>query len=111
MRIEDLEVFKNVPFLVWVKDEHWRYLWGNQAICDLAGENVVGKKDSELVWKASAAALVKNDEAVLASGKTHYTHERVDHSEHGEATLSVCKWLDDLDGRRLVFGISFVIPG
>jgi hypothetical protein len=55
--------------------------------------------------------LVKNDKDVLASGKPHYIHERVDHSDHGKATLSVCKWVDDLDGRRLVFGISFVIPG
>ena len=52
-----------------------------------------------------------NQRGRLASGKPHYMHERVDHSEHGKATLSVCKWVDDLDGRRLVFGISFVIPG
>jgi len=111
MRLDDLKVFQHVPFLVWVKDEEWRYLWGNQAICDLAGGDVAGKKDSELVWKANAEALIKNDRHVLATGKPHYIHERVDHSEHGKATLSVCKWVDDLDGRRLVFGISFVIPG
>ena len=111
MKIEDLEAFKHVPFLCWVKDEEWRYLWGNKAICDLAGEDVTGKKDDELVWKKNAAALVANDEDVLKTGKPHFMNERVDHSEHGKATLSVCKWVDDLDGRRLVFGISFVIPG
>lgn len=111
MQTKDLEAFRHVPFLVWVKDEEWRYLWGNEAICDLAGENVVGKKDAELTWKADAAALVKNDEHVLATGKPHFIHERVAHSEHGNATLSVCKWVGDLEGRRLVFGISFVIPG
>ena len=111
MQIKDLEAFENVPFLVWVKDEDWRYLWGNRAICDLAGENVVGKRDSELVWKANAEALVKNDREVLETGKTDFVHEVVDHSEHGKATLSVCKWVDELDGRKLVFGISFVIPG
>jgi PAS domain-containing protein len=110
MQIKDLEIFNQMPFLFWVKDEEWRYLWGNRAICDLAGEDVVGKKDSELVWKANAAALVKNDEDVMASGKPHYIHELVNHSDVGKATLSVCKWVDDLDGRRLVFGISFVIP-
>jgi PAS domain-containing protein len=111
VEIRDLEAFQDVPFLCWVKDEDWRYLWGNRAICDLAGENVIGKKDSELVWKANAEALVRNDEDVLASGKVHFIHEKVDHSEHGTASLSVCKWVDELDGRRLVFGISFVIPG
>ena len=111
MKIAELEAFRHVPFLVWVKDEDWRYLWGNDAINQLAGENVIGKLDNDLVWKANAEALVKNDEEVLATGQPHYIHERVDHSDHGKATLSVCKWVDDLEGRRLVFGISFVIPG
>jgi PAS domain-containing protein len=110
MKLKDLEAFEDAPFLCWVKDEEWRYLWGNRAICDLAGENVAGKKDADLVWKADSGALVKNDEEVQASGKPHFIHELVNHSEHGKATLSVCKWVDDLDGRRLVFGISFVIP-
>ena len=110
MQIKDLEAFQDVPFLCRFKDEEWRYLWGNRAICDLAGENVVGKKDSELVWKANAEALVRNDKDVLESGQTDYIHEKVDHSEHGQAILSVCNWVGDLDGRRLVFGISFVIP-
>ena len=111
MRVEDLEAFRDVPFLVWVKDEQWRYLWGNRAICALAGEDVVGKRDDELAWKANAEALVKDDEEVLTSGKPRYLHEHVEHSEHGKATLSVCKWVDELDGGKRVFGISFVIPG
>jgi len=111
MQVNDLAAFENVPFLAWVKDEDWRYLWGNRAISDLAGESVIGKLDSELAWKADAEALVRNDKEVLASGEPHYIIEQVAHSSHGKATLSVCKWVDDLDGRRLVFGISFVIPG
>ena len=111
MQIDDLKAFDDVPFLCWVKDEDWRYLWGNKAICDLAGEDVTGKHDDELVWKENAEALVANDKDVMASGKPHYMNERVDHSEHGKATVSVCKWVDELDGRRLVFGISFIIPG
>ena len=111
MKVEDLEAFEGAPFLCWVKDEEWRYLWGNKAICELAGEDVTGKKDDELIWKENAEALVANDKNVLETGKPHFMNERVDHSEYGKATLSVCKWVDDLDGRRLVFGISFVIPG
>ena len=106
-------VHRNVslPFLFWVKDEEWRYLWGNQAICDFAGEDVVGKSDRELKWKADAKGLVQNDQEVLASGQAHYYHEHVAHSELGDAMLSVCKWVDELEGRKLVFGVSFVIPG
>lgn len=111
MKFRDLKAFEGVPFLVWVKDEDCRYLWGNRAICDLAGRDVMGKKDSELIWKANADALVRNDEDVLASGQPHYYHEVVDHSDHGKATLSVCKWVDELDGRRFVFGVSFIVPG
>jgi PAS domain-containing protein len=110
MQIKDLEAFQNVPFLVWVKDEEWRYLWGNRAICNLAGEDVTGKLDSELAWKADANVLVRDDKDVLESGEPLFIHELVKHSDHGKATLSVCKWVDELDGRRLVFGISFVIP-
>ncbi|MEM7224693.1 MAG: PAS domain-containing protein [Pseudomonadota bacterium] len=111
MNLKDLEAFQDVPFLYWVKDENWRYLWGNKAICALAGENVVGKTDADLAWKAVAEALVQNDREVMATGQPHYMHERVDHSSHGASTLSVCKWRDELEGRQLVFGISFIIPG
>jgi PAS domain-containing protein len=90
----DLEAFRDAPFLCWIKDEEWRYLWGNRAICGLAGEDVAGKTDDELIWKANAEVLVKNDKDVLASGKSHYIHERVDHSEHATAILSVCKSVD-----------------
>ncbi|MGI9523986.1 MAG: PAS domain-containing protein [Hyphomicrobiaceae bacterium] len=110
MQSKDLEAFRNVPFLVWVKDDNWRYIWGNGAIDELAGERVVGKKDSELAWKAHAEALVKNDEEVLTSGRPHFMHERVDHSEHGKASLNVCKWVDEFNGQSRVFGISFIIP-
>jgi PAS domain-containing protein len=110
MQTKDLEAFQDVPFLLWAKGEESRYLWGNKAICALAGESVIGKKDSDLIWKGDAETLVKDDKEVLATGKPRYFHERVDHPEHGKATLSVCKWVDELDGRRLVFGISFIAP-
>ena len=110
MELKDLEAFQNVPFLSWVKDGELRYLWGNQAFCDLAGEKVVGKKDEDLVWKDNAEVMVANDMAVLESGKPHYLKERANHPEHGEAIYSVCKWVDSLDGRTAVLGIAILIP-
>ncbi|MEM7025325.1 MAG: hypothetical protein AAF637_22460, partial [Pseudomonadota bacterium] len=82
---------------------------GNKAISALAGENVIGKSDHDLVWHENADALVAVDKDVLRTGKTHYLHEYVSHSVHGKSTLNVCKFIGDLDGRRLVFGISFII--
>jgi len=43
MRAKDLEIFNQMPFLFWVKDEEGVYIWGNQAISDLAGRDVVEK--------------------------------------------------------------------
>jgi len=40
-----------------------------------------------------------------------FVREDVDHSKRGRASLSVCKWADDLDGEPHAFGISFVIAG
>ncbi len=36
MQIKDLEMFNEMPFLFWVKDEEGMYLLGNQAISKLA---------------------------------------------------------------------------
>jgi hypothetical protein len=33
----------------------------------------------------------------------------VDESGQGKATLSVCKFVGELDGKKCVFGVSFVI--
>ncbi|MGI9404575.1 MAG: hypothetical protein ACR2OF_08740 [Hyphomicrobium sp.] len=43
MQIKDLEIFNEMPFLFWVKEEERRYLWGNRTISQLAKENLVGK--------------------------------------------------------------------
>jgi hypothetical protein len=48
---------------------------------------------------------------VIRSSQPDDMHETVGHAENGEASLGVCKWADELGGRRLVFGSSFVIAG
>ena len=109
MQIKDLEIFNEMPFLFWVKDAEGRHLFGNKVICDLAGEDVVGKTDHDLVWREDADALQAHDRQVLETGKTSYIHEHVRQSVHGDASLNVCKWVGDLDGQRCCFGISFII--
>jgi len=109
MQKNELEIFNAMPFLFWAKDEEGRYLWGNRAICEFAKEDVVGKTDSELMWAADAAGLRADDKEVLNTGKPIFRHEYVDKSREGKATLNVCKFLGELDGRRCVMGVSFVI--
>ena len=109
MRTEDLEPFRNVPFLLWAKDTTGVYVWGNKPIDELAFEPVAGKPDSELVWSGDAEALRRDDEQVLSTGEPIFVNEHVQRSHRGDATLSVCKWADELDGEPHAFGISFVI--
>jgi hypothetical protein len=109
MEAKDLKIFNEMPFLFWVKDEKGKYLWGNKTISRLAGEDIVGKTDYETVWAGNAATLQADDQQVFTSGQPRYVHEYVDKSSRGKATLNVCKWLGELDGKSCCFGISFVI--
>ena len=109
MQIPNLEAFNEVPFLFWAKDKSGTYRWGNQAINLLAGENVVGMTDRELVWCDDAEALQAADRKVFETGEPAYIRERINQSSRGEATLNVCKWLGEIDGKKHCFGISFTI--
>jgi len=53
--------------------------------------------------------LQELDRQVIDSGKPRFLHEFVDKSGLGKATLNVCKWPEELDGKKCCFGISFVI--
>lgn len=110
MESKDLEIFNEMPFLFWVKDEKGKYLWGNRTISELAGENIIGKTDDELPWADNANALQADDRKVFESGNPSYVHEYVDKSTHGKATLNVCKWIGEFEGNRRCFGVSFIIP-
>ena len=109
METKDLEIFNDVPFLFWVKDGGGRYLWGNRTISQLAGEEVAGKTDRELLWADNADSLQAGDKQVFESGKPNYLHEYGDKSSHGKATLNVCKWLGDFEGHKCCFRISFIM--
>jgi PAS domain-containing protein len=109
MQINDLEIFNEMPFLFWVKDKSGKHLFGNKVICNLAGEDVAGKTDHELVWAKDADALQEHDRQVLETGEPSFIHEHVQQSSQGDATLNVCKWVGELEGERCCFGISFII--
>jgi len=106
MKTIDLEIFKDMPFLFWVKDEEGKYLWGNRAIDQLARETVAGKTDYELPWAADADGLRAADKEVITTGKPKFLREYV--KKPSGVTLNVCKWVGELDGKKRCFGISFV---
>ncbi|WP_299585565.1 PAS domain-containing protein [uncultured Microbulbifer sp.] len=108
MNSSEMSVFEKLPFLFWIKDREGKYLWGNRKICELAGEEVAGKTDAQLPWANNAVELRDDDLCVFASGEPIYSHEFVDKSSEGRASLSVCKWLDEFEGQQCCFGISFI---
>ena len=108
MTRKDLEIFNEMPFFFWVKDEEGTYLWVNKALREMANEDVVGKKDSELPWADCAEALREDDLKVLETGKSILLHEYVQKPNRDD--LSVCKFVGDFEGKRCAFGVSFVIP-
>jgi len=109
MQHGQLEIFNAMPFLFWAKDETGRYIWGNRVINDFAKQDVAGKTDDELPWADNAEDLRADDREVLRTGKPIFRNEYVDQSKKGKATLSVCKFLGELEGTRCVMGVSFVI--
>jgi PAS domain-containing protein len=109
MQRKDLEVFNGMPFFFWVKDEEGRYLWVNRALAEMAQQAIVGKTDREMGWSADADGLRADDKKVLETGKTLYVHEDAHVPSRGKVTLNVCKFLGEFDGKKCVFGISFVI--
>lgn len=108
MKASDLDAFKSMPFLFWAKSDDGVYLWGNDTINTFGGGTVVGKTDRELPWADTAQALVDHDNSVLDSGKPGFMHEVVHESASGHATLSVCKFPGEFEGKRCTFGVSFV---
>lgn len=109
MTREDLEVFHAMPFFFWVKDVEGRYLWVNRALADMAQQDIIGQTDHELVWADNAEALRAVDQQVLETGKTRFLHEYVNIPGRGQVTVSVCKFVGELDGRKCSFGVSFIV--
>lgn len=82
---------------------------GNRSINTFAKEDVAGKTDYELPWSANADRLRTDDKEVLRTREPIFRREYVGKSGKGRTTLSVCKFLGELDGTRCVMGVSFVI--
>lgn len=107
MRKNELEIFNELPFLCWAKDEHGKYIWANRLVSEWAGENVVGKTDEDLAWADYADVFRVADRQAWETREPVFTHEFAEMPRQGKVDLSICKWFGELDGMKCVYGISF----
>jgi two-component system aerobic respiration control sensor histidine kinase ArcB len=109
MESNDLNVFDEMPFFAWVKDEEGKHRWMNRALREFAQTDPIGKTDHEMPWAAAADSLRAADKKVLETGKPLYLQEHADMPGQGQVTLSVCKFPVEFEGERCTCGVSFVV--
>ena len=110
--LEQLHVLTDMPFLVFVKDEELRYVWGNKSFLELVGfetlDELVGKNDHELIWSGYADALNENDRLAMNSGKPVNITESSDIPGKGRVGGRVCKFPANVDGKRCLMGVALL---
>ena len=97
-------VIDNIPQRIFWKDKELRYLGCNMAFARDAGlaypEQVIGKRDEDMPWRAFADALSRQDTEVMASGvpKMNYETDMVIDGVHRTTVTSKLPFTDS-DGR------------
>lgn len=108
--LEQLKVFTDMPFLVFVKDEDLKYVWGNKCFLDLVDmqsvEELVGKADNELIFSEYAQTLNENDRAALSGREPVNTTESSELPGKGVVGARVCKFPIELEGKRCLMGVA-----
>lgn len=107
---EQLHMFDDMPFLVFVKGEDLKYIYGNKQFLELVSidslEELVGKSDSEMIWSDYAGTLNENDRAALNSNETINTDERSEIPGKGWVGARVCKFPATIDGNKYLMGVA-----
>jgi PAS domain S-box-containing protein len=99
-------ILDNFPFMIWLKDEHSRFLAVNQVMADTCGQTspaaMVGMTDGD-IWPAELAARYQTDDLEVMAGKVAKVVE--------EPVLDQCtrKWFETykkpvMDGAGRVLG-------
>lgn len=102
-------ILDHIPQRVFWKDSHLRYLGANRAFLEDAGlgsvDELIGKLDTDLPWKANAAQYQADDRAVMESGAEKLGYEEPQTRADGRTLwLQTSKIpLRERDGR--VFGV------
>ena len=112
MKIKDLAIFDQIPLNFFIKDEEGKYLWVNEAVCQLAQlgsrEEIIGKTDLDLIWADSSDGLRQNDREVLETGKTFKGQESATLPSGEMVTALACKFVGELDGKKCLIGIAIM---
>ncbi|WLI90783.1 diguanylate cyclase [Massilia sp. R2A-15] len=100
-------VIDHLPQRVFWKDTDSKFLGCNEAACRDAGlthpDQIVGKTDFDLAWRANAEAYRSDDRATLASGQAKINYEEPQQRDDGsESWLRTSKIpLTDINGRAV----------
>ncbi len=101
-------VIDNIPQRIFWKDQESRYLGCNMAFARDAGlaypEQVVGKSDADLPWRAFAEMLNKHDKEVMSTSMPKMNFE-VDFVIDGEHHTTITSKLPFTDGDGRVIGV------
>lgn len=80
-------VINHIPQRVFWKNTRLEYLGCNEAFCHDAGleqpEQIIGKNDFDLAWRASAEVYRADDAATLASGQAKVNYEEPQYRDDG----------------------------
>ena len=108
--LEQLKMFNDMPFLVFVKDEDLKYVYGNKQFLDLVSldslDELVGKSDHEMIWSGYADTLNENDRIALNNNEPVNTDERSEIPGKGWVGARVCKFPTTVDGKKCLMGVA-----
>jgi PAS domain S-box-containing protein len=84
------QIIDLVPHLIYLKDNHGRFMLVNQAVADLHGlskEELIGKKDKELFNSNDARLMEAVDADVISNGRTKFIPEEVMTDKEGNVKV------------------------
>lgn len=81
------DILNNVSACIYLKDTNGRYLFANQAVCNLFGfplEDILNKADDKFLEEETAKKIIENDRSVLLEGKTLHAEEEIHNRSDGK---------------------------
>lgn len=94
---------------VFIKDECHRFLFVNQAFCQLLGRSfseIIGRSDYDFFPPEQAAVFWEKDELAMQTGKPNENEEELTHSQGKVQVISTKKSVFEMpDGQKILVGV------
>ncbi|RMF66736.1 MAG: response regulator [Cyanobacteria bacterium J069] len=101
-------LLNSIPNPIFVKDQNHRWIYLNDAFCDLIGrsrEELLGRSDYDFLPAEEADVLWKYDDLVMMTGTVHANEERITSLDGRSRLISTQKVsLADVTGRPILVG-------